>query len=102
MSTPINPSSSTNASDDIRELLVRTISTELGIAPHELATDRTFASHGVDSITAMYVAVVIEDTLGIRDIPPTLMWDAPTVDQLVPALEALREAQGQAPEEAAA
>jgi acyl carrier protein len=80
----------TTASADIRDLLISTLSAELRIAPQALAPDRTFASYGADSLTAMTVAVELEDTLGIGEIPPTLMWDCPTIDTLVPALEALR------------
>ena len=78
------------ASTDIRDLLITTLSAELRIDPRTLAPDRTFASYGADSLTAMTVAVELEDTLGIGEIPPTLMWDCPTIDTLVPALEALR------------
>ena len=80
----------TTASTDIRDLLVTTLSAELRIDPQALAPDRTFASYGADSLTAMTVAVELEDTLGIGEIPPTLMWDCPTIETLVPALEALR------------
>jgi acyl carrier protein len=79
----------TATADDIRALLVATLSDELRIAPDALEPDRTFASYGADSLTAMTVAVELEDTLGIGDIPPTLMWDCPTIDTLVPALELL-------------
>jgi acyl carrier protein len=82
------------ASADIRDLLISTLSAELRIGPQALAPDRTFASYGVDSLTAMAVAVELEDTLGISEIPPTLMWDCPTIDTLVPALEALRRGGG--------
>jgi acyl carrier protein len=74
---------------DLRDLLITTLSTELGLDPKDFATDRTFASYGVDSLTAMSVAVILQDELNIPQIPPTLMWDCPTVDELVPAVEEL-------------
>jgi len=80
----------TAPSTDIHELLVATLSAELRIAPEDLSPDRSFASHGADSLTAMTVAVKLEDALDIGEIPPTLMWDCPTIDTLVPALESLR------------
>lgn len=73
----------------IKDLLVTTLSAELGIDPADLATDRTFSSYGVDSLNAMSVAVTLQDELGLADLPPTLMWDHPTVDELVPAVARL-------------
>ena len=76
----------TSASTGIRDLLVNALSAELGIDPADLDTGRTFASYGVDSLNAMSVAVTLQDELGLPDLPPTLMWDHPTVDTLVPAV----------------
>lgn len=79
-----------DAAADIHALLVATLSAELGVEPDALEPDRTFTSYGADSLTAMTVSVVLEDALGIGEVPATLMWDCPTIATLVPALEALR------------
>ncbi|MFI9460450.1 acyl carrier protein [Streptomyces xiamenensis] len=72
--------------DDVKNLLVKTVATEAGITPAELATDRPFTSYGLDSMAALTVGVEIEDTLGLTDLPVNLMWDHPTVDRLAAAL----------------
>ena len=70
----------------LRDVLINAVSVELGIAPTALATDRPFAEYGVDSLGALSVAMELEDTFGLVDLPTTLLWDYPTVDTLVPAL----------------
>ncbi|MPZ28225.1 MAG: acyl carrier protein [Micromonosporaceae bacterium] len=77
--------------EDIRDVLIRSISAELGIPPSELATDRPFAEHGVDSLAALSVAMELEDACGLTDLPATLLWDYPTVDVLAPALRHLAD-----------
>jgi acyl carrier protein len=72
--------------EDLRNVLIKAISVELGVAPTELATDRSFAEYGVDSLAALSVAMELEDAFGLTDLPPTLLWDYPTVDTLTPAL----------------
>jgi len=72
--------------EDIREVLVDAISRELGIPSAELPTDRPFAEIGMDSFAALTVAMDLEDAFGLVKLPPTLLWDCPTVDALVPAL----------------
>lgn len=79
-------SNSTLTVDDIRDLLIKAICSEMGVAPAELATDRRFTEYGVDSLAALAVAMEVEDTCGLSGLPTTLLWDYPTVDALAPAL----------------
>lgn len=86
--------------DDVRNVLIKAVSAEAGVAPAELATDRPFTSYGLDSMAALTVGMEIEDSCGLTDLPVDLLWDHPTVDSLAEALWALMN--GDTPGEATA
>jgi acyl carrier protein len=75
--------------DDVRNVLIKAVAAEAGIAPAELATDRPFTAYGLDSMAALTVGMEIEDSFGLTDPPVDLLWDHPTVDSLSEALYAL-------------
>ncbi|MDQ0785510.1 acyl carrier protein [Streptomyces sp. B3I8] len=75
--------------DDVRNVLIKAVAAEAGIAPAELATDRPFTSYGLDSMAALTVGMEIEDSFGLTDPPVDLLWDHPTVDSLAEALVVL-------------
>lgn len=75
--------------DDVRNVLIKAVSAEAGVAPAELATDQPFTSYGLDSMAALTVGMEIEDSCGLTDPPVDLLWDHPTVDSLAEALWAL-------------
>lgn len=54
---------------------------EMRLEPGSVATDRNLAEYGLDSIAALTIAGDLEDELGI-ELPPTLLWDHPTIDEL--------------------
>ena len=72
--------------EDVRSVLISAISSELRISSAELQTDRPFTDYGLDSVAALTVSTEVEDTFGLVSIPPTLLWDYPTVDELALAL----------------
>jgi acyl carrier protein len=72
--------------EDVRNVLISAISSELRIPSAELETDRPFTDYGLDSVAALNVSTEVEDTFGLTSIPPTLLWDYPTVDDLAVAL----------------
>lgn len=72
--------------DDLRDLLVRAIATEAGLSAAEVSTDVPFTAYGLDSMAALAVGMEIEDSCHVRDLPVDLLWDYPTVDDLVPPL----------------
>ncbi|MFZ3558353.1 MULTISPECIES: acyl carrier protein [unclassified Streptomyces] len=72
--------------DDVKNILIGAVAAEAGLAPQELATDRTFTSYGLDSMAALTVGMEIEDACGLVDPPVDLMWTHPTVDTLAEAL----------------
>jgi acyl carrier protein len=72
--------------DDVRAILIDAVSVEASIPAAEVATDRTFTSYGLDSMAALAVGMEIEDSLGLSDLPVSLLWDHPTVDELADAL----------------
>jgi len=79
--------------EDVRNVLISAISSELRIPAAELETDRPFTDYGLDSVAALTVSTEVEDTFGLTSIPPTLLWDYPTVDDLAVALWELANGQ---------
>jgi acyl carrier protein len=75
--------------DDVRNLLIEAIAAEALIPPTEVATDRPFTAYGLDSMAVMSVGVEIEDMCGLSNLPPSLLWDYPTVDALTESLWAM-------------
>ncbi|HEX3783256.1 MAG TPA: acyl carrier protein [Pseudonocardiaceae bacterium] len=72
--------------EGIRDILIRIVAAEVGIAPAELPTDKAFTSYGLDSVAVLSVGMEIEDACGVSDPPTSLLWDYPTVDSLAEAL----------------
>jgi acyl carrier protein len=72
--------------EDIRRVLVDAIGREIGVAARDLPVQETFTELGVDSIMALAVAMDLEEEFGLLDLPPTLLWEYPTVDTLAPVL----------------
>lgn len=72
--------------DELRDILVKAVAVQAGIAPADVSTSQPFSAYGLDSMAAMAVGMDIEDTCGLTDLPVNLLWDYPTVDRLIPAL----------------
>jgi acyl carrier protein len=72
--------------DDVQDVLVNAVAAEAAIPPIDLATDQPFTSLGLDSIAALSVGAEIGESLGLSDLPVSLLWDYPTVDDLAGVL----------------
>lgn len=53
----------------------------LEVAPDELDASRSISSYGLDSISAVTLAVQLEDELGI-ELDTAVLWDRPTIESL--------------------
>lgn len=70
---------------DIRETLTKLVTKELRLPKGSVATNLPFTQYGLDSISALTIAGDLEDMLGL-ELPATLLWDCPTIDDLAKAL----------------
>jgi acyl carrier protein len=64
----------------IAEWLVQRIARETGTPPSEIDSHASFADFGLDSRTAVSLSSELEKLLG-QELPPTLIWDFPTIDE---------------------
>jgi acyl carrier protein len=71
----------------IEAWLIKRVSTALSLSPDQIDSRETFASYGLDSRTAVSLSGDLERWLG-RRLPPTLVWDYPTIDALAEHLGA--------------
>jgi acyl carrier protein len=67
--------------------LMEQIGQELGVPADEVDPDEAFAAFGLDSMRAVGLAGELETLLG-RRLPPTLLWDFPTIRRLAAHLGA--------------
>jgi acyl carrier protein len=61
-------------------ILVR-LSAELQVAPAEIDVREPLTSYGLDSVVAFTLTGELADRLG-RELPATLLWDFPTLEEL--------------------
>lgn len=73
--------------DEIRQWLIRKVSTTAGIAEQQVDVRTPLAEYGLNSRQAVGLAGDLEEWLG-RTLEPTLVWDYPTVQQLTDFLSA--------------
>jgi amino acid adenylation domain-containing protein len=66
---------------DLETWLVRRIAEVAGVSPEAVGTGRPFASYGLGSRDAVSLAGELEELLG-RELPPTLVYDYPTIAAL--------------------
>jgi acyl-CoA synthetase (AMP-forming)/AMP-acid ligase II/acyl carrier protein len=67
--------------DTIRAWLLSRLADLLQLRPAEIDTRIPIAQYGLDSVRAVTVSVELQDWLAVR-LPPTLLWDYPTIDAL--------------------
>ncbi len=67
--------------DDLRQTLVNLLSRELRVPETQVHTTRPLTEYGLDSIAALTIAGELEDRFAI-ELPATLLWDHPTIDQI--------------------
>jgi acyl carrier protein len=65
----------------IQAWLIKKVSAALSISSDDIDPRETFASFGLDSRTAVSLSGDLERWLG-RRLPPTLVWDYPSIDEL--------------------
>lgn len=73
--------------DMIQAWLINKVSVALSLSPDQIDPRETFSSFGLDSRTAVSLSGDLERWLG-RRLPPTLVWDYPTIDAIAEHLAA--------------
>jgi acyl carrier protein len=68
--------------DAITEWLARWIANGLSVPPGEIETDKSLLNYSLSSVTAMMLVGDLEEWLGLT-LPPTLVWDFPSIDAIV-------------------
>jgi len=64
--------------DSITQWLVQWIAKELGLPATEIETDKSLLNYSLSSVTAMMLVGDLEEWLGLT-LPPTLVWDYPSI-----------------------
>jgi len=71
--------------EELRRLLTQQLADLCGLRPDEVDPDRSLEEHGLSSRDAVALAGYLE-TLLDRPLPPTLVWEYPTISQLASTL----------------
>jgi acyl carrier protein len=66
----------------IQAWLITNIAEHLGIEPQDINVWKPLTEYGLDSITGVSLAGDLEDWLTLQ-LSPTLLWDHPTIEELV-------------------
>lgn len=69
----------------ISQWLVRRLANQLQRDPREINVTRPFVQYGLDSVSAVQIASELESFIG-REIPATLMYEAPTIEAVATRL----------------
>jgi acyl carrier protein len=80
--------SSLRTEADIVAWLTRRIAQETGLSIDEIEVTSSFANFGLDSRTAVSLSSELEKLLG-QELPPTLIWDFPTINDVANHLSSL-------------
>jgi acyl carrier protein len=77
-----DPNSELTASaEEIQDWLVAQIAEQLGLDPDDIDIRSPISEFGLESIQAMMIVSRAEKSLGLK-IPPTLVWNYPTIELL--------------------
>src|SRR4051812_42583460 len=82
--------------ESVKQWLAGWMEDELGLDRTGIDPTQAFLSYGIDSMHAMMLVGDLEGGIGMR-LPPTLVWDYPTIQDLaghVAALAAAAKARG--------
>ena len=71
----------------IRAWLHRRLADLLGVAPEKIVDSQPLTVHGLSSMAAVSLAGELEDWLGV-ELADDLLWEYPTIDQIVCLLAA--------------
>jgi acyl carrier protein len=83
------PATSLQSEDEIIDWLVRRLAETAGIPEEEVDIDEPLVNLGLSSRDAVTLSGELSDWIE-RDLPPTLMWEFPTVASLARYLLSLR------------
>ena len=73
--------------DEVSAWLADWISKELGLQATEIESSRSLLEYSLSSVTATILVGDLEDWLDLR-LPPTLVWDYPSIDAMAEHLMA--------------
>jgi acyl-CoA synthetase (AMP-forming)/AMP-acid ligase II/acyl carrier protein len=90
------PASSPTGAPGLRPWLLGWLADRLQIPVARLDPDESFASYGMDSVTAEALAAALAERLGTT-VPQTIVWDHPTPSRLLAALIGAAPPPAQAP-----
>lgn len=85
----------THTKESISEWLVHWIAKELGLPPEAIETEKSLLDYSLSSVTAMMLVGDLEERLGLT-LPPTLVWDYPSIAAIVDYLTEQLGSQGAA------
>ncbi|WP_127532036.1 type I polyketide synthase [Paenibacillus kobensis] len=88
-----------NNRENIEIWLRDQVAARFGIGREEVDASRPFSYYGIDSAEAMIMCGDMEQLLG-REVPPTMLWDYPTIHELAGACVHIGESHGQRAETA--
>lgn len=74
----IESQGSVHSKDSIADWLVQWIAKELGLPTGEIETEKSLLDYSLSSVTAMMLVGDLEEWLGLT-LPPTLVWDYPSI-----------------------
>jgi len=73
---------------EIQERIIDRLSVALKVSKSDLDLDAPFSKYALDSLDAVTLVMDLEDQLG-AELPPTLLWDYPTVNKCTSYLVAM-------------
>ena len=73
----------------IERWLIAHIARSSGMAPQDIEISQPFSHFALDSVATVELTADLEDWLSLR-LPPTLLWDYPTIAALARHLHALK------------
>jgi acyl carrier protein len=79
--TPNSKLKADDCSGPIQDWLVAQIAEQLSLEPEEIDIHSPISEFGLESLQAMLIVSRAEKTLGVK-IPPTLVWNYPTIELL--------------------
>ncbi|WP_394829120.1 acyl carrier protein [Pendulispora albinea] len=73
----------------VRAWLISKFAAALEVEPERIQADEPIVSYGLDSMVTVEIAGELERALEMR-LPPTLVWDYPTIEAIAEHLATLR------------
>ena len=70
----------------LRSVLIEMLARELRLPAASVVTDKPLTQYGLDSMAAVTISGDLEEMLD-TELPSTLLWDCPTIDDLALFLE---------------